>query len=65
LSEEEIFATVDKIYPEFIQLLRQKNPELETLYVMRYSYTDKKYPPTMRLHNAYEILRAYIALKVS
>jgi hypothetical protein len=65
MSEEEIFETVVRIFPELKEMLQQKNPELEPLYTQRFYYaTDKRYPPTMRIHNAYEILRTYIQLKM-
>jgi len=60
---EEIFEKVDRIYPELIELLKKKKPELTPLYEQRYEYTRKPYALTMRLHNAYEILKTYIALK--
>jgi hypothetical protein len=66
MSDEEIFATVKRIYPELMELIRQKEPELEQLYTMRFRYAmDDRYPPLMRLHNAYEIMRTYLALKSS
>jgi hypothetical protein len=65
MSDEEIFAAVKRYFPELMELIRQKEPELEQLYTMRFHYAmDGRYPPLMRLHCAYEILRAYIALKV-
>jgi hypothetical protein len=60
---EEIFETVDRLFPELLELLRQKHPELTTLYQQRYKYTQNVYPIVMRLHNAYQILRAYVTLK--
>jgi hypothetical protein len=59
---EEIFNTVNKIFPELLNLLKKRNPELVTLYMQRYEYTGEQYPPAMRLHNAYQILRAYVAI---
>ena len=59
---EEIFQTVNKIFPELMQMLQQKHPELTTLYTQRYHYCDEKYPLAMRLHNAYQILRTYCQL---
>jgi hypothetical protein len=60
---EEIFETVDSIFPELVELLKQKHPELVTLYKQRYEYTKGLYNLTTRLHNAYQILRAYVTLK--
>jgi hypothetical protein len=60
---EEIFGKVDKIFPELIELLRRKKPELIPLYEGKYECTKEMYPINVRLHNAYEILRTYIALK--
>jgi hypothetical protein len=66
MSDEEIFAAVKRYYPELMELIRQKEPELEQLYTMRFHYAmDDRYPPLMRLHNANEILRTYLALKSS
>jgi len=60
---EEIFKTVDEIFPELVELLKQKRPELVKLYEQRYEYTKGLYNLTTRLHNAYQILRAYVTLK--
>jgi hypothetical protein len=60
---EEIFQTVNEIYPKLQQMLKQKHPELTTLYSQRFYYAmDEKYPLAMRLHNAYQILRTYCQL---
>jgi hypothetical protein len=59
---EEIFATVSEIFPKLLEMLKKRNPELVTLYTQRYEYTGEQYPLAMRLHNAYQILRAYLAL---
>jgi len=61
--EKEVFMVVDKIFPELVELLKRKKPELIPLYERRHEYTGKPYPLHMRLHNAYEILKTYIALK--
>ena len=58
-----IFDKVNEVYCELIDLLRQRHPELVPLYHARYEYTDPKYPPMMRLHNAYEIIRTWHQLK--
>jgi hypothetical protein len=60
---EEIFEAVDKIFPQLIQLLRQKHPELVKLYQQRYEYTKPQYSLETRLHNAYQILRTYQNLR--
>jgi hypothetical protein len=58
-----IFKTCDEIQIEFFELLSKKDSELIPLYKMRYEYLNSKYPPVMRYHNAYEILRTYLLLK--
>jgi hypothetical protein len=67
MSEEEIenkiFETCEEIQTEFFELLSKKHPELIPMYQMRYQYIDKMYPPAMRIHNAYEILKTYLLLK--
>jgi len=60
---EEVVMKASEVYFELMELLRQRHPELIPLYSMRFEYTDKRYPPAMRLHNAYEILRAWNILK--
>ena len=60
---EEVVKKASEVYFELMDLLKEKHPELITLYSMRFEYTDPKYPPLMRLHNAYEILRAWNILK--
>ena len=62
-EEEEIFQTVDEIFPELIEILRQKYPELVKLYEQRYEYVKGPYNLATRLHNAYQILKAYLILK--
>ena len=63
-SEEiEIFKTVASIYPKLQQILQQKHPELLPLYLIKFNYVlDDRYPLLVRLHNAYQILRAYCQL---
>jgi hypothetical protein len=59
---EEIFRTVNEIFPKLLELLEKEKPELVPLYRQRYEYTGEQYPLAMRLHNAYQILRAYVAI---
>jgi len=60
---EEVVNRATSVYFELIELLKEKHPELLPLYNMRFEYTDKRYPPLMRLHNAYEIIRTLNILK--
>jgi hypothetical protein len=60
---EEIFQTVDEIFPELVDMLKRKHPELVRLYEQRYEYVKGPYSPAVRLHNAQQILRAYLVLK--
>jgi hypothetical protein len=60
---EEVVNRATSVYFELIEMLREKHPELIPLYNMRFEYTDKRYPPAMRLHNAYEIIRTWNILK--
>jgi len=63
-SSHEIFNTVKEVFPEVIKYLEEKHPELVPLYEQRYNYViDEHYPPVMRLHNAYEILKTYMIIK--
>jgi hypothetical protein len=60
---EEVVKKASEVYFELIDMLREKHLELLPLYNMRFEYTDKRYPPAMRLHNAYEIIRTWNILK--
>jgi hypothetical protein len=65
MSEETIFETVREIFPELLQYLQSNHPELVILYQQRYEYAiDEHYPPAMRMHNAYEILKTYMIIKL-
>jgi hypothetical protein len=57
-----IFKTCEEIQTEFFELLSKKHPELIQLYRIRYEYIDNRFPPAMRIHNAYVILRTYLQL---
>jgi len=60
----EILKEVKEVYPEVIKYLKEKHPELVILYEQRYNYAiDEHYPPVMRLHNAYEILKTYMVIR--
>ena len=60
---DEIVKEATEKYWELREILKQKHPELLPLYDARFEYLDSKYPPMMRLHNAYQILRAWHLLK--
>jgi len=63
-SHNEIFGAVKEVFPEVKKYLEEKHPELVPLYEQRYNYAmDEHYPPTMRLHNAYEILKTYMIIR--
>jgi hypothetical protein len=61
--EKEIVEACRKIKPEFFKLLQRKHPELIWTFKKRYMYIDEEFSPIIRIHNAFEILRAYILLK--
>jgi hypothetical protein len=61
--DELIVKRAMEVYWELRELLKEKHPELLPLYDARFEYMDPHYPPVMRLHNAYEILRAWHQLK--
>jgi hypothetical protein len=61
---EEVKRRVEEVFPELLKILEEKHPELIPLYQARYEYaTGEHYSLSMRLHNAYEILKAYSILK--
>ena len=60
--DDDIFVTVEKCWPELMRLLEEKYPELVP-YRQRFEYATGPYPPAMRLHNAYEILRTFLAIR--
>jgi len=63
-SHNEVFGAVKEVFPEVKKYLEEKHPELVPLYEQRYNYAiDEHYPPAMRLHNAYEILKTYMIIK--
>ena len=59
----ELVDEVERIYPELMEMLRRRHPEYIPLYMMRYEYVVKPYPPAMRMHNAIQILETYTLLK--
>ena len=59
----QIIKEAEEKYWELRELLKKKHPELLPLYDARFEYLDPRYPPAMRLHNAYQILRAWNQLK--
>ena len=60
---DEVVKKASEVYFELMELLRQRHPELVPLYNARFEYLDPHYPPAMRLHNAYEIIRTWHQLK--
>lgn len=55
-----------EVYRELMEMLRKRHPELIPLYENRYIYaTSPETPPIMREHNAIEIYKAYLSLKLS
>ena len=54
---------VIRIFPELIEWLKANKPDYVPLYMMRYEYALGNYPPAMRMHNVYEILRMYESIK--
>jgi hypothetical protein len=56
---EEIIREAERRYWELIEALKREKPEYLPLYHARYEYLSPNYPIEMRLHNAYEILRAW------
>jgi len=60
---EELVEKIKSIKDEFFELLNKYHPEYKTLYEKRFEYALGQYPDAMRIHNCYEILRTYVALK--
>ena len=57
---------IEEIFPELIEMLKAKYPELVQLYMQRYIYaTDPNISPVMRWHNKVQIYKTYLMLKNS